>query len=226
MTDTPAHDGRPDDGRDAAAPGHPGHPGGPPTGPAAFDRAYAGSPSWDVGGSQPAVVRAADAGLFGATVLDVGCGTGHDARMLASRGHAVTGLDFSPRGIERAIGGAPTTARFLVADVRDLAAAGFGVGATQVDSVLDVGCFHALAADDRLRYADSVGGALRRGGRLVLFCFSDRVAFAGGPARLSEAELRAVFTGSWTIESLEPDVLESPRGPGRVDVWRLVARRD
>ncbi|MFN8629953.1 MAG: methyltransferase domain-containing protein [Chloroflexota bacterium] len=225
MTDTPRHPGSP--GHPAGHPGgHPGGgPSGPPSDPATFDRAYEGTPSWDIGRPQPAVVRALDAGLFGAAVLDVGCGTGQDARLLAARGHAVTGVDFSPRGIERALAGEPTAASFAVADVRDLASAGFGPGAVQVDTVLDVGCFHALARADRGRYAASVGGALRPGGRLVLFCFSDRNAFAGGPARLSDAELRAVFADGWTVESLDDEVLESPREPGRVDVWRLVARR-
>ena len=214
MTDTPRH------------PGHPGgHPGGVPTAADAFDRAYEGKPSWDTGQPQPAVVRAADARLFGPAVLDAGCGTGEDARMLAARGHDVTGVDFSPRGIERALGGPLTTARFVVADVRDLGAAGFAPDAATVDTVLDVGCFHALSPVDRPQYAGSVGGAIRPGGRLVLFCFSDRNAFAGGPARLSEAELRAVFADGWTIESIVPETLESPREPGRVDVWRLVARR-
>lgn len=215
MTDTPRNAG-----------GHPGgHPGGPPNDPAAFDRAYESTPSWDIGRPQPAVARAADAGLFGPSVLDVGCGTGQDARLLASIGHDVVGVDFSPRGIARAQAGPPTRAAFAIADVRDLGAAGFGPEARQVDTVLDVGCFHALARGDRPRYAASVGGALRSGGRLVLFCFSDRNAFAGGPARLSGAELRAVFADGWTIESLDEDILESPREPGRVEVWRLVARR-
>ena len=218
MTDTPRHPGNPG--------GHPGgHPGGPPTSADAFDRAYEGTPSWDTDQPQPAVVRAAEAGLFGHAVLDAGCGTGEDARMLATRGHDVIGVDFSPRGIERALAGPATTARFQVADVRDLAAIGFRAGGSRVDTVLDVGCFHALAPADRPTYAASVGGALWSRGTLVLFCFSDRNAFAGGPARLSEAELRGVFADGWTIESLEPETLESPREPGSVGVWRLVARR-
>jgi SAM-dependent methyltransferase len=217
-----------DPGRPGISTGHGrpgGHPGGAPSGPDSFDRAYEGTPSWDLGRPQPAVIRAAEAGLFGASVLDVGCGTGQDARMLAARGHVVTGIDFSPRGIERARHGEPTSATFAVADVRDLAAAGFGPGAGTVDTVLDVGCFHALSPGDRSRYLSSVVGALAAGGRLLLFAFSDRNAFAGGPARLAEAEIRAVFDEAFEIEDLAPEVLESPRTPGLVDVWRMVARR-
>ncbi|WP_190126653.1 class I SAM-dependent methyltransferase [Streptomyces inusitatus] len=54
-----------------------------------------------------------------ADVLDVGCGTGSLSRLLAEVGHRVTGVDLSPRMVERArlkllAGG--LTGRFLVGD--------------------------------------------------------------------------------------------------------------
>ncbi|MFF8957593.1 class I SAM-dependent methyltransferase [Streptomyces sp. NPDC014894] len=54
-----------------------------------------------------------------ADVLDVGCGTGSLARLLAEVGHRVTGVDLSPRMVERArvklvAGG--LAGRFLVGD--------------------------------------------------------------------------------------------------------------
>ena len=39
-----------------------------------------------------------------ATALDVGCGEGQDLAYLASRGYKTTGVDFSPAGLEKAIG--------------------------------------------------------------------------------------------------------------------------
>jgi 2-polyprenyl-3-methyl-5-hydroxy-6-metoxy-1,4-benzoquinol methylase len=38
-----------------------------------------------------------------ATILEVGCGVGYFARILARRGHRVTGIDISPRKIEKAV---------------------------------------------------------------------------------------------------------------------------
>lgn len=186
---------------------------------------YEGSPSWELGRPQPAVIRAEEGGRIVGDVIDVGCGTGTDARWLAARGHRVVGVDFSPKGIERALAGTPTDARFAVADARDLAAAGFGPDGETFDTALDVGCFHAMAPADRARYAASVRDALRPGGRLVLLCWSDRNTFAGGPARLSEADVRGAFTDGWTVESVEPEVLESPREPGTVQAWFAVVRR-
>jgi SAM-dependent methyltransferase len=210
-------------GGDAA--GHPGGDASDTASPAAFDRIYEGTPSWDLGRPQPAVIRATEAGFLAGSILDLGCGTGEDARWLADRGHAVVGVDFSTRGMERARAGRATAARFAVADVRDLAAAGFGPEGRTFDTALDVGCFHSLRPVDRAVYAVSVRGALRPGGRLVLLCWSDRNEFAGGPARMSTDEIRAAFTEGWTVESIEPDTLESPRAPGSVLAWLAIVRR-
>jgi SAM-dependent methyltransferase len=164
--------------------------------------------------------------LIAGDVLDLGCGTGQDARWLAGRGHHVVGVDFSARGIERARAGPETAATFAVADVRGLASAGFGPDGRTFDTALDVGCFHALRPADRPVYAASVRGALRPGGRLILLCWSDRNEFAGGPARMSRAEIRAAFGDDWSVESIEPEVLESPRAPGSVLAWLAVIRRE
>jgi SAM-dependent methyltransferase len=223
MSDRPTTRGLGAEGPAGTAPG--GHPGGPTSGPEAFDRMYEGAPSWDLGRPQPAVIRAAEAGLFAGDLLDVGCGTGEDARWLAARGHTVVGVDFSPRGIERALAGGPTSAEFLVADATDLGAAGIGPDGRTFDTAVDVGCFHSVAVHGRSRYAASVRDALRPGGRLVLLCWSDRNDFAGGPARLSREEIRAAFADGWTLESIEPEVLESPRAPGEVQAWLAVLRR-
>ncbi|MGW1992096.1 class I SAM-dependent methyltransferase [Embleya sp. NPDC001921] len=54
-----------------------------------------------------------------ADVLDVGCGTGSLSRLLAEAGHRVTGVDLSPRMIERArakLSAGGLSARFLVGD--------------------------------------------------------------------------------------------------------------
>ena len=58
----------------------------------------------------------------GASVLDIGCGTGGHAFELASRGYRVTGVDRSPSMIERAKGKLGEGARphFQVADATEL----------------------------------------------------------------------------------------------------------
>jgi SAM-dependent methyltransferase len=52
-----------------------------------------GSPPWDIGQPQPAIVRLASEGGFAGAVLDAGCGTGENALLVASLGLSVLGVD-------------------------------------------------------------------------------------------------------------------------------------
>ncbi|MCA9572798.1 MAG: methyltransferase domain-containing protein, partial [Myxococcales bacterium] len=66
-------------------------------------RYEAGTTPWDHGGPDPLLVEAVTSGRFppGRTV-EVGCGTGANARFLRARGHEVVGLDLAPTAIARA----------------------------------------------------------------------------------------------------------------------------
>ena len=59
-----------------------------------WDASYHDGPApWDIGRSQPAVVRLASEGGFAGAVLDAGCGTGENALHVASLGLSVLGVD-------------------------------------------------------------------------------------------------------------------------------------
>jgi SAM-dependent methyltransferase len=59
-----------------------------------WDASYHDGPApWDVGRSQPAIVRLASEGGFAGAVLDAGCGTGENALHVASLGLPVLGVD-------------------------------------------------------------------------------------------------------------------------------------
>ena len=51
-----------------------------------FESAYLGTPPWDIGRPQPAIVRLAESNQIAGSVLDVGCGTGENILYLAERG--------------------------------------------------------------------------------------------------------------------------------------------
>ena len=169
-----------------------------------FDNAYrdGGTPTWDIGRPQGAVVRLATAGHISGSVLDAGCGTGENALYLAGLGHAVLGVDFAAAAIERAIAKAADRhlpVEFRVADALDLDALG-----RTFDTVLDVGLFHTFEDAERPRYAPSLGAALRPGGRAFLLCWSDRNPFGRGPRRISRREIRATFHDGWQVEAIDP----------------------
>lgn len=184
-----------------------------------FDNAYrdGGTPTWEVGRPQGALVRLAKGGLIVGSVLDAGCGTGENALHLAARGHPVLGVDFAAAAIERAAAkaaGRGLPVEFLVADALDLAALG-----RTFDTVLDVGLFHTFSDAERPRYAASLGAALRPGGRAFLLCWSDRNPFGRGPRRVSPREIRETFRAGWQVEAIDPEWLDTRLPEGRVHAW-------
>lgn len=191
-----------------------------------FDTAYAdgGTPTWDLGRPQAAVLRLLDAGVFGppgagAAVLDAGCGTGEHALLLVERGHRVVGVDLAAEAIVRAAAKAEArglAADFLVHDALDLAALG-----RTFDVALDVGLFHTLGDEDRPRYAASLAAAVRPGGRAFVLCWSDRNPFGFGPRRITRRELRTAFraAAAWRVDDIVAEVLETRLPAGTVAAW-------
>lgn len=193
-----------------------------------FENAYAGRAPWDVGKPQAALQVAAD--KVAGSILDVGCGTGENALLFASKGRAVTGIDFlegpineaKAKAVERGL-----SCTFLVKDALKLEE-----WTERFDNVIDSGLFHVFSDADRARYVRGLETILKTGGRLLLLCFSDQVPGEVGPRRMKKEELREAFGRGWEIESIEPARFEirpetkalfmgeEPRA------WFMVARRD
>jgi ubiquinone biosynthesis O-methyltransferase len=100
-------------------------------------------------------------GLAGQRVLDIGCGNGAIAALLAEKGAAVTGIDLSETGIALARAANPTL-RYEVASVYDDLHARFGsfdrvVALEVIEHLFDPRTFLRRAFD-----------VLKPGGRLVL----------------------------------------------------------
>jgi len=182
-----------------------------------FDRAYEGTPPWDIGRPQPAFLAVAEAGSIVGRVLDAGCGTGEHAIMAAAMGLDATGVDSSPRAIglaERKAADRGARARFLVWNALELPALD-----QRFDTVLDCGLFHVFDDADRVRYVESLGGVVVPGGRYVMLCFSDRVPGDWGPRRVRRDEIESGFSNGWRIESIEAATLDITISPDSVPAW-------
>ena len=126
-----------------------------------------GPQRWQLGEASTFVRKAVEDNWLkaGDRVLDVGCGSGENARWLAENGFRVTAIDFSSSAISRAQRSheAVSNLQFHVADItRPLALQG------DFDVVLDRGCLHGLPPEEWRRWFDNVRLQLKRSGRVLL----------------------------------------------------------
>ncbi len=137
-----------------------------------FDFQYRFSkPPWDSGITPPEVIALVESGGIAAgRALDIGCGTGTNSIYLAQHGFTVVGVDFSPKAIATArekARRAGVAVDFRVADVTRL-----DFLSEPFDLVLDIGCFHAVDAEGRARYAQHLARLTRPGSVFMLYAFS------------------------------------------------------
>ncbi len=137
-------------------------------------------------------------------VAVLGCGRGHDARLLARWGYQVWGFDFAPQ----AIGEARTLTRAESLDVvfeeRDI----FDLARDYrrfFDGVWEYTCFCAIAPARREEYVRLVREILRPEGWLLACFYPLREGTDGPPFPTSEAELRRLLAPHFTfVETWAP----------------------
>jgi 2-polyprenyl-3-methyl-5-hydroxy-6-metoxy-1,4-benzoquinol methylase len=105
--------------------------------------------------------------------LDLGCGTGTKSIYLAKRGFKVTGIDLSKTAIKYAKKNAQKArvkANFIVGDVIDLSF----LGNQKFSFVLDWATLHGIPNNKRKKYVSEIINHSKKGGKLLLRCFSKR----------------------------------------------------
>src|ERR671930_146943 len=185
--------------------------------PSFFHSVYAQGAPWDIDGPQPAFVALADAGLIEGSVLDVGCGTGENALFFASRGCEVWGVDIVETAIERAQEKAAQrglSVRFQVANALEL-----GSLQRAFDVAIDSGLFHVFGDADRARYAQSLARVVRPAGRLFLLCFNEHTPGDFGPRRVTQRELRDVFSSGWTVRNISAARFQTRMADPQPHAW-------
>lgn len=134
---------------------------------------------WDLGGPTPVFRRLAESSMFPpGHMLVLGAGTGHDARLFARHGFAVTAVDFAPGAVAAMQALAEPTAPVDIrqADLFDLPAEFAGA----FDYVLEYVCFCAIDPGQRPDYAVAVDRVVRPGGLVVALAFP-MFSGPGGP---------------------------------------------
>ncbi len=189
-----------------------------------FDDAYrSGAAPWDTGRPQPELLGLLREGALKGRILDAGCGTGEAVLLLLARGLDARGYDASPLAVERAR--AKAVERGLDpsrVELRDLLDPGHGAG--PFDTVVDLAVLHTFDDAQWPRYVRSLGSLLTPGGAYFGLAFSEREpADWGGPRRVTQEQIRALFAEGWDLEWIREAKYELAFRPEPAKAWMVKA---
>lgn len=179
------------------------------------------TPAWSIGAPQPEYAAIIDTdGAVRGEVLDAGCGHAELALALAARGHNVVGLDLSPTAVAAATETARQrgldTATFAQADISSFT--GYD---GRFSTIFDSGLLHALPAELRDGYLQSVYRAATAGARFYILAFGAG-AFGDldgpGPTQFTEDQLREVVSRRWQVDEIRPAQLYAALPEGRTQM--------
>jgi SAM-dependent methyltransferase len=151
-----------------------------------------------------------------------GCGRGHDARYLASRGYEVTGFDFAPAAIREAqalAAAASTPVTYVRRDIFSLA----GDHAQAFDGAWEYTCYCAIDPARRTAYIRILGEIVRPGGWLLACFYPVRRGGAGPPFPVTKAQVRRLLAPAFWIERAFAPIRSVPYRQGQE--WMVYARR-
>jgi len=191
-----------------------------------WDEAYKGTPPWDVGHPQPVFETLIEDGeIKPGLALDIGCGRGENAIMLAISGCDVTDIDLAEVAISDAKAKAAErhlNVNLIVADVLRMDQLFMEA---ELDVVIDSGLFHTMTDEERPIFARQVHRVLKPGGKYFMLCFSDKEPEGLGPRRVSKAEIEHTFTPFFNIVYIKDSAFESKFGSCRREAYLVSAVR-
>lgn len=190
-----------------------------------WDAVYrAGTPPWDAGKPHAELSRVLDEyKLCPQTVLEVGCGTGADAILLAQRRFEVTAVDCSPISLERARLRAEqhdTLLHFVLADAFE-----FAPKVGQFDLVYDAGLYHSIRETQLEPYLNMLWRVTRSGSYFLCLAGAPEETEYDGQPQVDEDEIRSELGRLFEFVHLRPTRLEGA-DPNRPHAgWSCLMRR-
>jgi SAM-dependent methyltransferase len=185
------------------------------------NRYRAGDTPWEKGAPHPALAAWLERNVLTGRILVPGCGSGHDVRLLASRGAEVVGLDLAPSAVEAArkyprVG----SETYEAGDFFQPPAAWTGA----FDGLFEHTCFCAIDPSQRAAYARSAAAILRPGGRFLAIFYLDPGREEGPPFGCTTAELDALFSPDFRLIEEQTSL---PTYPGREggEILRVLERK-
>jgi SAM-dependent methyltransferase len=177
---------------------------------------YYFNPPWDTGITPPEVVEAIEGpqALEPGRALDLGCGTGTNSLYLAQHGWQVVGVDFAATAIRKARRKATRSGLavdFHAADVTRL-----DFLQPSFDLALDIGCFHTLDAQARVRYRNQLLRLLRPGARFMLYSFGPDQSLMGDIG-IAPDQAEQLFQLDFRLLKVEKG--DDPTGPSSAWYW-------
>jgi methyl halide transferase len=190
-----------------------------------WDVAYReGTPPWDAGRPHAELAHVLDEyQLRPETVLEIGCGTGADAIVLAKRRFEVTAVDCSPIAIERARLRAEqhdAVLRFVLEDIFI-----FARSCGQFDFVYDAGVYHVVRQVNLDRYLDVLWRVTRPGSYCLCLAGAPDEAVEDGPPQVSDDEIHNELGRLFEFVHFRPTRLESANPSQSCSGWSCLMRR-
>ena len=122
--------------------------------------------------------------------LDVGCGIGNFAYYLAGRGFNVTAMDFTKEVVAIAKNKFKhKNLKFKIYDALKL-----NTLKEKFDFIYEISLLHNLKPDQRIPYIKGLHSRLNKGGKFMIYCFSDREStFQGKKAYLDSQTKNTIY---------------------------------
>ena len=178
---------------------------------ARWDARYSsGDTPWDTGLVSRELVKFLDRGVIAeGHAVDLGCGTGTNARELRRRGFQVSAVDCSAVALEQArmATNPAEDIQYFDADVRN-----WIPPFPPCDFLFDRGCYHCVRRTNLAGFLNTLQRIARPGTQILLLAGNDREITENGPPTVSEAQIRDDFADVCDVMSIEEFHFEDAGG--------------